>query len=70
MRPFELANEACKPKHFGPPTRLQRRLRDEQAYGTATPERDERAEPAGWLRRAIGFVLRQYALHVRSNTAR
>jgi hypothetical protein len=31
-RPFELANAQCKPKHFGPPTALQRRLAYEAAY--------------------------------------
>ncbi|HEU5088039.1 MAG TPA: hypothetical protein VFT99_11355 [Roseiflexaceae bacterium] len=39
LRPFELANNACKPKHFGPPTALQRRLRAEEAYHAASSER-------------------------------
>ncbi|HEU5088912.1 MAG TPA: hypothetical protein VFT99_15765 [Roseiflexaceae bacterium] len=39
MRPFELANNACKPKHFAPPTALQRRLRREEAYFPASGER-------------------------------
>jgi hypothetical protein len=31
-RPFELANEQCKPKHFGPPPALQRRLAYDAAH--------------------------------------
>ena len=30
-RAFEAANEQCKPKHFAPPTALQRRLKYEAA---------------------------------------
>jgi hypothetical protein len=31
-RAFELANASCKPKHFAPPTALQKRLQHEAAY--------------------------------------
>lgn len=31
-RQFELANEQCKPKHFGPPTALHRRLAYDAAH--------------------------------------
>jgi hypothetical protein len=57
MRPFELANEACKPKHFGPPSQLQRRLRAEAAYHQVW-------QPSGrslvrWLRAALSRVRRK-----------
>jgi hypothetical protein len=31
-RAFELANDSCKPKHFAPPTALQKRLNYEAAH--------------------------------------
>jgi hypothetical protein len=34
-RAFELANASCKPKHFAPPTALQKRLQRETAYHDA-----------------------------------
>jgi hypothetical protein len=51
-RQFELANAQCKPKHFGPPTALQRRLAYEAAY--RFPAASARPGPwrrlAAWLR--------------------
>jgi hypothetical protein len=46
-RQFELANAQCKPKHFGPPTALQRRL----AYHAAHrfPISQSRPGVFGWL---------------------
>jgi hypothetical protein len=45
-RPFELANEQCKPKHFGPPTALQRRLAHDAAYRPEVVERTAYGAPA------------------------
>jgi hypothetical protein len=53
-RPFELANEQCKPKHFGPPSRQQRRLAYDAAHRlpAATRRPSLLRRLAGWLRRA------------------
>lgn len=55
-RPFELANAQCKPKHFGPPSAVQRRLAYDAAYrlpiGRAQPSRFGRL--LAWLRGRSG----------------
>jgi hypothetical protein len=35
MRDFERSNELCKPGHFAPPTRSQRRVAREAIYAAA-----------------------------------
>jgi YD repeat-containing protein len=52
-RPFELANEQCKPKHFGPPSRQQHRLAYDAAHRlpAAVPRVSVLRRLAGWLRR-------------------
>jgi hypothetical protein len=50
-RPFELANDQCKPKHFAPPTATQLRLARAAAYCLAPDE-----PRPGVLRRLLGWL--------------
>jgi hypothetical protein len=50
-RDFELANQRCKPKHFGPPTALQRRLAYDAAHRLPASKLDERPHALAWLLR-------------------
>jgi hypothetical protein len=56
-RDFELANDQCKPKHFGPPTALQRRLAREAADRLPAVEPTLGQRILGWLRRFRAHVL-------------
>jgi hypothetical protein len=62
-RAFELANDQCKPKHFGPPTTLQRRVDYETTYllSSDPPDSPDLLPRSGflhsfvrWLRRIAG----------------
>jgi hypothetical protein len=51
-RQFERDNEQCKPKHFGPPTALQRRLSYDAAHRQPadSPEQGIFRRLVAWMR--------------------